>query len=521
MTSIREQQQQAYDRLISSPAEFRKVLKIEVGGELKSLESCLDPWQRADFENLLDPACIRVVYPAAKLAVEPRLRVYIERGRGHSKTADLALVLAWMLFASRRKITGISAAKDMEQAKRIRDAIDTLVRHNPWLGSHIKINNWKVSNESTGSELEIIASDAAGAYGLLCDFVAIDEITHWSERGQDLWTSLLSTAAKRPRCLLISIANAGFMDGWQWSLREAIRNDPDWHFSRLDGPRASWITGKQLGEQRRLLPMIAYNRLWLNVWTEGAGDALADADIRAATTLGGPTSESENGWAYFAGLDLGISRDASALAIVGKNVGYTQQIYRPAPRYLSRVQRAIAEIDGLPVEYDSKFFPGTGRLKLVDLRIWRPGKGVRVSLEEVEKEILALHARYGMFVAADPWQAAQMLERLQARQVACDGFAFTGSNLDEMCSATLSAFNDRTLEIYPDNALLADLRRLRVEEKRYGVRLTSPRARAGDADSTAHGDTCTALALALTAAKRFGNVPAGPQSIQGPLLVWP
>ena len=148
------------------------------------------------------------------------------------------------------------------------------MRNNPWLSKLLDVQAYKIVNRMTGSTLEIISSDAATSYGITPDFIVCDELTHW--KNQDLWVSLLSSAAKKSNCILLIIANAGLGQGssWQWLVREGCRLDPDWIFSRLDGPRASWISPKLLGEQARLLPPAAYRRLWLNEWTSSAGDAL-------------------------------------------------------------------------------------------------------------------------------------------------------------------------------------------------------------------------------------------------------
>ena len=70
--------------------------------------------------------------------------------------------------------------------------------------------------------------------------------------------------------MFVVITNAGLQDGWQWELREKIRSDPAWYFSRLEKPTASWISQATLDEQRRLLPAFAWERLWMNRWTAGS-----------------------------------------------------------------------------------------------------------------------------------------------------------------------------------------------------------------------------------------------------------
>src|SRR6185437_15964867 len=130
-----------------------------------------------------------------------------------------------------------------------------------------------ILNPATGSSIEIISSDAASSYGHTVDFIICDELTHWRKR--DLWDSLFSTVPKKV-CFLIVIANAGVGQGvsWQWGVRESARLADNWHFSRLDGPRASWQSPADLEEQARMLPPKAYQRLWLNIWSVDSADCI-------------------------------------------------------------------------------------------------------------------------------------------------------------------------------------------------------------------------------------------------------
>ena len=177
----------------------------------------------------------------------------------------------WPLAFAERKVKGIVAAGDLDQAGLLREAIERLIAANPWLGALLVVVRNEVRNRQTGSKLEIISSDAATSYGALVDFAVVDELSHWTEgRGRELWVSLLSTAPKKPNCLLVVITNAGWVDTWQWELREKVRTDPAWYFHALDGP-APWIGPAQLAEQQRLLPPKEYRRLWENVWVSAAG----------------------------------------------------------------------------------------------------------------------------------------------------------------------------------------------------------------------------------------------------------
>lgn len=310
-----------FERLMSDPAAFRDEVLIDTDDGPKPYGKVLDPFQREDFVPL-DLALRRVVGQD----VESNQRIYLERPRGHSKTTDIAFCGVFSLFGNRRKAAGAVCAGDSDQATLTLDAISTFLRLRPWLANILEVQKNRVINVKTGSTLTVLSSDAATSYGQLLDFIVCDELTHWKRR--DLWDAMFSTAAKRKHCLLLVISNAGFTDTWQGKLRDQIVDDPDWTFRRLDGPVASWIDAKRLEEQRRLLPAKAFARLWLNQWSDGAGDALDADDFKAAISLSGPLAGPERGWAYIGGLDLGVVRDCSALAILGKHIGYMDRSVR-------------------------------------------------------------------------------------------------------------------------------------------------------------------------------------------------
>lgn len=463
--------------LQKDPKAFRAALLIDTDQGPRPLGECIDPWQKSDFEAL-DSGWQRAVVGAKAKATYQR--GWLERPRGHAKTLDLGIMATWALFASRRRLSGIAAAGDQDQARLLRDAIGRLLYVNPWLGSILEVQAYKVLNTRTESTLEVLTSDAPTSWGLTPDFVIADEVCHWRKR--DLWDSLISSAAKRSTCMFVTITNAGLQDDWVWTTREAVRQDATWYFSRLDGPCASWITPDRLQEQERLLPSIAYQRLWLNIWTQGGGDAITPEliDYAFRKELRSQT-QAQPGFDYVAGLDLGVSRDASAVCVLG-------------------VRRS---------------HDGHGHIRLAHTKVWRPSKGHKVNLQSVEDELLRLHAVFGFRqLSYDPWEARHMASRLQSahlgRMVRGENRRTrmpvvevppTGQNLQRIATAVIEAFNDRRIECYPDPDLKRDLTRLRIEERSYGFRLTAPH------DELGHGDLGTAFSLALLAASELATRP--------------
>jgi hypothetical protein len=436
-----------------TPAEFRASLRIDADGRAVLFQP--DPWQARDFEAL-DAAWIQLA--GFEVRGDPIRRAFLTRPRGHSKTADLAVMAAWALTYACRPLRGIAAAADGDQAALLRDAVGRLARLNPAL-QVLDAQNWCVINKASGSRLDILSSDVPTSYGQLPDFIVCDEVGHWPEgRGEELWASLFSAAAKRAHCLLVVITNAGFQESWTWKVRETVRTDPAWYFTHLDGPQASWIPAARLAEQQRILPPLVFDRLWNNVWSSGSGDALQPADIDAALRLDGPTLSREDGFTYCAGLDLSVSRDHSALVVLGKHA--------------------------------------TGRLKLAQVRAWKPPPGGRVDLQIVEEACLAVHRQFSPRFLIDPYQAALLRQRLAARGAWCEDVPFVGNTLVQMASSLIEAFTTRIIDLFDDVDLISDLRRLRIKESPAGWRLDAPRTAAG------HCDRAVALTLAVLGARR-------------------
>jgi phage terminase large subunit-like protein len=459
-------EQQKLAKYASDPATFRADLIVDGGNGLARLGEIIEPWQAADFAAT-DPGwmhCTGRPQPGA------RQRAYLERPRGHSKTSDLAVMVAWVLAFSPRILRGFAAAADRDQARLIRDAMAKLIRVNPWLSEILDVQNYIIRNVAAGhpgqdSQLEILSGDVGSSYGLLPDFIVADEITHWSAGGEALWHSLISSAAKRPSCMVAVISNAGTGkgDSWQWSLRESARTSPDWHFSRLDGPHASWITEQILNEQQRILPGSVYKRLWLNEWVSG-GDALDGADVEACITQDAPQLHAQAGFGYVAGLDLGVKRDHSALVVVGA---------------------------------DHK----TQRLRLAHCQSWRPPPGGEIDLDEVRMAVQDAHQRFRLrSVLFDPHQAALMAQQLNKTSVPMREFSMAGRTQVLMASTLLEVFRSRRIDLYREPELTRDILRLNIEPRSYGFKLEAGRNGAG------HADRAIALAIALTGAVELGNL---------------
>lgn len=461
-------------RMATDPEYFRQCVRIDHDGDIVPFVP--DDWQEADF-MAMDPAWKYAI----GIGTQPQIqRGLFERPRGHSKSTDMGLMAAWALRYSPKRIRGIAAAGDRDQAEFVKNSIRSILDCNQFLKAEplrvgkgqtityspgLLIRKNVVENPRTGSELEIISSDAGTSFGDIPVFIIVDEITHWDDTPEKakFWQALLSTAAKKKRCVMVVICNAGFTEHWAYKeVHQKVMTLPKWHFCHLQGPRSTWITEDRLKEQESLLPLPEYERLWLNSWCLGTGDALSAVDINAAIKADGPMLGNEAGWSFMGGIDLAVKKDLAAVVVVGKHM--------------------------------------YGGVRLAHVKAWKAPRGGLIDLTAVRSYVAQLHQQFRCYYYFDANQSILMSQDLAKLGVWMEAIPFQGKAATEMATAIMDLFTSRNITLYNDEELIADLRRLRLESKPVGYRLV--------ADRTAHGhaDRGFAFALAVLAATRSGGV---------------
>lgn len=436
------------------PREFRKWYHIPTDDGPRPWASVADPQQVKDHDAMI-PAILRVMGEPSEGGLN---YAYLERCRVGSKTTDSGMDAANLLYGSRRKLRLKAYAEDKEQATLLRDALSDGISYTPGLDRILEVQQYRVWNRRTESALTIEASHVASSWGPTPAAVFVDELTHWSNR--KLWDSIISSAGKSRNCMVIVGSNAGLGRGtsWHWRIREACRTAPDWYFSRMAHVPAR-MTEARLESQRRMLTRGSFRRLWENEWLTEAGDALTEEEIQDAITLSGPALGREEGYIYGAGLDLALKRDHSALVVVG-------------------VQ------------------PGSGRVKLVQCRSWKPRPGIPINLNHVEAAVVQAHETFQLVgVVYDPTQMGQMQLNLRMAGIRMHQQGFARTDTDAMARAVVEVFTNRQIDIYPEPALIHDLHALCIMPKPWGYKLEAP-----SDPELGHADRAIALALILPSA---------------------
>lgn len=246
------------------------------------------PWQWTDARAVLDG---------------PRRLAYITRPRGASKTTDLAgITIAALVDQLPPASRSYAAAADREQAALLVDAMAGFVERTP--GLPLKVDSWKATASHSGATVEVLAADAAGAFGKLPHLVIVDERAQWktTTEPERLWRALFSALPKVKGSRLVVLTTAGDPAHPAGRLIARARTSPRWYVSELPGP-CPWADADDLAEQQAELPAWEYARLHLNEWTASADRLTNPDDLAACITLDGPLAWDRR-WSYAMGVDL-------------------------------------------------------------------------------------------------------------------------------------------------------------------------------------------------------------------------
>jgi hypothetical protein len=400
-------------------------------------------WQWADAKAVLEPG-----------RRDPRLHM-LTRPRGASKTVDSAAFAGVALMEQIPPQGRIYAvASDKDQARLVSDALAGLVSRSGLSGA-IRVDKFSATTP-TGATLEVLAADEASSYGLRGHLYICDEITLW--RDQSVWVALVSAVPKVRGCRLVALGSAGDPAHWSAKVRERARTSKQWRLNEVPGP-LPWISPEALEEQRALLTDSQYQRLHLNVWSASEDRLVTVDNLAAAVTLDGPQEPRRN-VRYRMGLDLGLTHDATAIAVAHSE---------PDPLAEQPAQRIVLD----------RLVTFQGR------------KNEPVRLADVEQTVLTLWRMYNRpRLRADPFQAAGLVQAVKARGVTVEEWPYTAGRYGEMASVLFALLRDKRIDLYAEEGLLDELRNVRLVETIPGqVRIQH--------DPGRHDDRCVAIGMAV------------------------
>jgi phage terminase large subunit-like protein len=386
-------------------------------------------------------------------------RHWLGRSRGYSKTTDVAgLGLAMLIEQLLPGSLCYAAAADADQAALLVNAVRGFVTRTPGLADAVQVQARRVIAIRTGSVLEVIAADAASAYGLLPALLLIDELCQWKStaNSREFYTALTSALPKVPDARLVVLTTAGDPSHWSRRVYDHAGRSDLWRVSEVPGP-APWQDPQELAEQRATLMPSTYARLFDNTWTASEDRLVDPADLDAAMVLRGD-QPGRPGVRYVVGVDLGLKNDATVFA-----VAHRERLSGDAFTFRVVVDR---------------------------LRRWRGSRDQPLQVGDVEEALVALRREYPQLVAVvDPWQAMGLIQRLNARGVRAIERPFTTQSVGRLAHGLYSLLKSRRIHLPEDETLRSELLGVRLRE-------THPGQYRMDHDAGAHDDQAIAIALA-------------------------
>jgi phage terminase large subunit-like protein len=298
----------------------------------------LRPWQRK---------FIKAVYATDKQGRRIVRTAVLSMGRANGKTTLAAMLGLCHLAGPEAESRGevYSAANDRFQAGRIHSEMAAIIERVPWLDDRVSIKRFTKELEDVGGTESIYAAlsrESGTKMGMAPSAVIYDELGQ--TEGRDLLDALDTAMGKRAEPLMIVISTQAARDeaplstlidyGLRIQRGEIV--DPSFHLTLYTAPedadpwkQATWkLANPALGDFRSLVDVkrlalqaqrmpaaeASFKNLILNMRCEATAQFL---NMSVWKTCGGEVDiTSLQGRPCYAGLDLGATRDMSALVLV-------------------------------------------------------------------------------------------------------------------------------------------------------------------------------------------------------------
>lgn len=356
-------------------------------------------------------------------------KMFLAIPRKQGKTELAAAIILYLLLGTGKHGQQLySASGTKEQAALTYMAASAMVRNDEKLDGvcHLYDSYKKITLERLGSYYESLSSDAPTQHGRGPSAVIFDELHVFPNRR--LFTALTSGFGARQEPLTIMITTAGHdrhslcYEQWQYArdvrdgkvidptfLPILYETDPEadwtdeavWHkampglgdFCSLEVIQDECRTAKNLPIHEN-----TFRQLYLNQWTEQAVRWLSTVDWAACA--GDTVAETLKGRPCYGGLDLGVTGDMSAYALLfpDDDGGYDVLMHFWAPRY-GKWRDELRNQDRYEIWAQQGWLTFT--------------EGNTTDHQQIEDEIVALSEVYPLrSLFADRAYATQMLTRL-------------------------------------------------------------------------------------------------------------
>ena len=401
-------------------------------------------------------------------------------GRRSGKSLTGAALLVWdaclrrsladyLRRGERRFCVGV--ATSLRQSRLLIAAARTLVENSPLLRELLEAATDDELHFTTGSSVVAFPCTARGGRGWPVSSLVLDEFAHHldtdgNSAAEQVWRAFTPSVAQFGDHARILVASTPFGSSGLFAELHAraaageLEDAAAFHATTADmNPR---VARAFLDRERVRLGEEA-NRSEYEAAFVGCGASFLDGErIDAAVSERGELApEQATGWIL--GVDFAFSSDPTGIAVVGRD--------RDRP---DRLVLGVAASRRPPRQ--------------------RPGSWEeRRALEDaVVAEVAGLALRYRANVAMDSFAAAPaVLDRLRRAGLSVQTHPLTAQSKTLAFQEVRARLNAGTIDLYPEETLIAELRRLRSKYAAGSASVVTPRA------GGTHCDVAVALALAV------------------------
>lgn len=429
--------------------EYLDRVVADVVPEPKRFGLVVEQWQRERNERVIPAAeYIAGINPS----YDGPLFFWEGWHKGADKSGTIGRIDDWLLCYAKKPLSMVAAAKDVEQANVVYEAMRKTAENNLWLKKKLEFKRNEVVSKVNGSRLKVLTSDAGGVAGITPDVIVCDELSQWDNHL--FWDGLFGGAMKRAgvdpvtrkpkgHCLVYVITNAGFTGTWQHSLRETAKQSPLWSFyeSPPNTIIPSWLSPEVVAEVRKGMTEWEAKRLLDNLWIDPSltGERFfspEDADACVGVPLAPPP-----GATVYLSIDYGEKKDRTALSVV--------------------------------------WMDGNGLLHVYEVTVYAGSPDKPVLLKDVEHWCDLQLGRFPNAVLVfDPYQTLSLIQQYEGDGRQVRRFEFRAGKTNQLMAENLRTLMKNRKIVFSlfsglvgGSTLLDEFKTVIAKEKQYGFRI--------------------------------------------------
>ena len=235
----------------------------------------------------------------------------------------IRIAQVYMNLVPNSSVIIINSASEDSATQTIFNRLKNVLRNQRVFKSYFKHRKNIIENTTLKCKAEVLSAEKLDVLGRTANLIIFDELWHLAKEKWNLWNELLPAVATitDKDAQIVAISTAGISDDSEQPMmnlynHHVAQDMPELYFYYSNDPFISpLITTQSLETQKRLMASAYYKRNWLNLVGVKGETALTKEDI---FKLLSPISKVHSSMGcVFIGVDVGLKKDLTALAVIG------------------------------------------------------------------------------------------------------------------------------------------------------------------------------------------------------------